>query len=58
METLKDFYTVKELAALLNLIPDTIRQRIKKGTLKAVKLNGAYLIEKAEAERVLAEKQR
>lgn len=56
MEALKDFYTVKELAALLDLLPESIRASIRKGHIKALKLNGAYMISKEEAERVLAER--
>lgn len=53
MEALKDFYTVKELAALLNILPDSVRVYIRRGTIKATKLNGSYIISKDEAEKIL-----
>ena len=56
MEALKDFYTVQELAKVLNLVPESIRAAIRKGQIKALKLNGAYIISRDEADRVIRER--
>ena len=56
MEVLKDFYTVLEVAKLLGINAQSVRKRIKSGTIKATKLNGAYLISKEEVERVVDKK--
>lgn len=53
---LKDFYTVRELAALLNVLPQNVRRLINEGKLKADKLSGAFIIPKDEAERLIEEK--
>lgn len=49
----KDFYTVKELSEVLNVLPDNIRRHIKRGNIQAAKVNGSYIIYKADAERFL-----
>lgn len=56
MEAVKDFFTVKELADSLNILPDSLRQHIRSGKLKAAKINGSYIIDKAEVERYLQER--
>lgn len=56
MDELKDLLTVNELAELLKLMPDTVRNHIRTGKIKAVKFNGAYIITKEEAERLQAER--
>lgn len=56
MEALKDFYTVLEVAKLLGINAQSVRKRIKSGTIEATKLNGAYLISKEEVERVVDKK--
>lgn len=53
---LKDFYTVKELAALLNTLPQNVRRLINEGKLNATKLSGAYIIDREEAERLIEDK--
>ena len=53
MELLKDFYTVKELAELLNILPKSVRRLITEGKLEATKLNGSYIISKAAAEQLI-----
>lgn len=52
----ENFYTVAELAEILNLTDESIRVLIRRGKLKASKFNGAYLIEKADAERLIKER--
>lgn len=50
MELLKDLYTVKDVAALLDLTESSVRKYIKSSRLKALKLNGAYIVSKADLE--------
>lgn len=50
MELLKDLYTVKDVAALLDLTESSVRKYIKSNRLKALKLNGAYIVNKADLE--------
>lgn len=52
MEALKDFYTVLEVARLLDMKCDTLRVLIRKEKVKAVKVNNSYLISKEEVERL------
>lgn len=54
MELLKDLYTVKDVAALLDLTQDAIRALIKRERIKATKFNGAYIITKQDLEAFLA----
>ena len=50
MELLKDIYAVKDVAAILDLTEGSIRKYIKSNKLKASKLNGTYIIAKADLE--------
>lgn len=50
------YYTVQELAEILKLTDEGVRAKIRSGKLKASKFNGAYLIEKDEAERLIKER--
>lgn len=50
MELLKDIYAVKDVAAILDLTEGSIRKYIKNNKLKASKLNGTYIIAKADLE--------
>lgn len=52
----KDFYTVRELADVLNVTPETVRNFIRTGVLKASKFNGAYIIARAEAEKIIEQR--
>lgn len=52
----KQFYTTNELAKLLNVQPQAIRALIKRGKIKADKLNRDYLITIQEANRILKER--
>lgn len=56
MKELKDFFTVKELAEALNVLPDTVRKMINDGRLHATKFNRSYIISKEEAERLIKER--
>lgn len=56
MEELKDLYTAKEVADLLGFTTQAVRNYIRCGKLKAIKLNGGYLIAKEDVERLLEEK--
>lgn len=56
MEVLKEFYTVREVAEALNVLPDTIRKWINDGKLQATKFNRSFIISKEEAERVIKER--
>ena len=49
----KDFYTVKELSEVLQILPCSVRKHIKAGNIKADRVNGSYIIYKADAERFL-----
>lgn len=49
----KEFYTVKELSEVLNILPASVRRHIKAGNIQAAKVNGSYIIYKADAERFL-----
>lgn len=52
----KDFYTVRELADVLNVTPETVRNFIRTGVLNASKFNGAYIIARAEAEKIIEQR--
>lgn len=52
----ENFYTVSELAEKLGLTDESIRVLIRRGKLKASKFNGAYLIDKEDAERLIKER--
>lgn len=54
MELLKDIYSVKDVAELLELTEGSIRVSIKKGKLKATKFNGAYIITKQDLDDFIA----
>lgn len=56
MELLKDLYTVKDVAELLNLTEPGIRANIKSGKLKATKFNNSYIITKADLESFLEDR--
>lgn len=56
MEAVKDFFTVKDVADLSGTLPAAVRQQIRAGKLKAAKINGSYIIDKAEVERYLEER--
>lgn len=51
----KDFYTVKELADILSVTERTVRERLERGEIKGVKLEGKgpWRIPSAEVDRVL-----
>lgn len=53
---LKDYYTVKELAALLNMLPQSVRRLINEKQLKATKLNNIFLIKKEDAAELIKSK--
>lgn len=53
MAELKEVYTVKELAELLNSMPAAIRYNIRKGNIKATIINGGYVVSKEEVQRLL-----
>lgn len=55
---LKDFYTVKELAELLGLLPGSITKQINKGNIKAEKIGNSYIIKKADVESYLKERKK
>lgn len=50
------YYTVAELAEIIGLTDESIRVLIRRGKLKASKFNGAYLIDKEDAERLIKER--
>lgn len=56
MEAAKEFYTVKDICEALDVLPDSLRQHIRAGKLKALKINGSYIIDREEAERFIAER--
>lgn len=56
MEQLKDFYTVAELAPILGIMPAAVRYNIRKGYIKALKMNGGYIVQKEEVKRLLEER--
>lgn len=45
-------YTTKELAEILKYNEETIRVKIRKGKIKAVKIGGEYRITEDEVERI------
>ena len=53
------FYTVREVAKLLNMSVQTVRNHIRKGNLKGVKFNkhpnGRFRILEVEVERFISE---
>lgn len=56
--TLKAFYSIYEVASLLNIDSETIRRKIKKGEIKAVKIGGSagYRIAESELKRFCSNK--
>ena len=52
-------YTVEEIAALLNVHPETVRKWIKSGELKAIRLGGpaGYRIAQSAYDQFLRERQ-
>lgn len=54
---LKDVYTVKELAALTGMLPQSIRRLIKEGKLKAIRVDRNYFISKEDAAELIKKKQ-
>lgn len=55
---LKDFYTAKELAELLNILPSAITRHIRNGTIKAEKIGNSYIIKKEAVEEYLQTRER
>ena len=53
MSTIKEFYTVRDLAIFLGLSEDSIRSRIKRKQIKAKKLGRRILIPRSEVERLI-----
>lgn len=54
---LKDFYTVKELAGLTGILPQSIRRLIREGKLEATQINRSYFISKEDAAELIKKKQ-
>lgn len=54
---LKDFYTAKELAELLNILPSAITRHIRNGTIKAEKIGNSYIIKKADVEAYIKQRE-
>ena len=44
MKLEKEIYSVKEVAKLIDMNPETVRAAIRTGTLKANKFNNSYVI--------------
>lgn len=53
MENEQRFFSVKEAAELLRVSLYFIREYIKRGDIKAVKLGKAYMIDREELERFI-----
>lgn len=51
-----DYVTLKALAAERGCTPDTLRQRIRRGTLRATKVGTTWVVSARERQRVLAER--
>lgn len=54
-EKLPQTYTVKQVAEILRVHADTIRRQIRKGNIKAIKVDRHYLILEDELNRLLEE---
>ena len=54
-EKLPRTYTIKQIAEILRVHPDTIRKQIRNRNIKAVKVARHYLIIEDEANRLLTE---
>lgn len=50
--------TLKEAAAVLGLTPDTLRQQIKNGALRARKFGRDWMVDPAEVDRYAKENRR
>lgn len=50
------YITLRDLAAQRGITPDSLRQRIRRGTLKANKVGTTWVIDRKEAARVLGER--
>lgn len=53
---MSNFYTVREVADVLNLTPDAVRRYIYTGKLEAKKFNGAYIIDRDAAEQFIKDR--
>jgi hypothetical protein len=51
-EAVGGYYTLRVLAEAMGVLPDSLRQRIHRGTLQAVKIGPLWLVPAAEAHRV------
>lgn len=49
------FVTLKDLAAERRVTADSLRQRIRRGTLRATKVGTTWVVDQRERARVLAE---
>jgi excisionase family DNA binding protein len=52
------YWTLVELAAEVGCTPDSLRQRIHRGTLSAVKTGRDWLVRESEAQRVIRARRR
>lgn len=43
MEEKPEFYTVEQVAKILQITPETIRRYVRNGKLKAIKLGGKFI---------------
>lgn len=48
-------WSLKELAAVMGITPDSLRQRIARGTLPATKLGRDWFVSDVEAARVIGQ---
>lgn len=46
------YYTVRQVAAIFNCNPETVKRHIYKGKIKAIKFGGEWRISEQEVERI------
>lgn len=54
--TKKPFYTVKEVAEKLGIFEPGVRRLIRIGKLKADKINGGYIVQADELDKILKDR--
>lgn len=52
----KEFYTTRDIGKMLNIRPQTVCEYIRKGKIKALSINHAYIVTKSDLDAYLDER--
>ena len=52
---MNEVYTIEEAAQILHVSTETIRRRIKDGSIRAIKIGRVYRISRVELDRIIEE---